>query len=92
MTPDHKRWVILDLQMWGYCTLPDDEDPATLLPLEWDSRAGAEAWLQSCYRRWSTWEQQGAPPGSEVPTGWRPHKDAPSPWEREPNRTWTGET
>lgn len=76
MTPDQTRWVILDLEMWGYCTLPDDDDPSSLLPLEWRSRAGAEAWLRQCYRTWSNWDQQG----ESTPIGWRPFRREPNPF------------
>ncbi len=77
MTPDRRKWVILDRELYGYCTLPDNGDPSSLLPLEWNNRAGAEAWLRRCYRTWQTWEGNGKP----VPQGWRPFKDTPNPFE-----------
>jgi hypothetical protein len=72
LTPDRRHWVILDLAMWGYCTLPDSTDSPdghapSQLPLEWPSRAGAEAWLNQCYRLWG----RGTVP---APDNWRPFR------------------
>jgi len=78
-TPDQRSWVILDRELGGYCALPDDADPSSLLPLEWRSRHGAEAWLHRCYM---AWERGGVP----APTNWRPLSDKPSPWAVEPER------
>lgn len=72
-TPDRTRYVILDRDLDGYCTLPDDGDPSTLLPLEWRSRPAAEAWLHQCFRAW----QAGVVP---APERWRPLPHQPSPW------------
>lgn len=70
-TPDQKKWVILDLDLPGYCTIPDKDDPSSLIPLEWDSRASAQAWLHKCYRHWAMWEV--SPKRREdVPLRWRP--------------------
>lgn len=71
-------YVILDLEHWAYCALPDDGDPSTLLPLEWKHRAAAEAWLNQCYRAWD----RGTVP---APKNWRPLRDTPSPWETPAN-------
>lgn len=70
LAADRRSWVILDLTSWGYCTLPDstnspDGHAPSQLPLEWSTRAGAEAWLHQCYRAWG----RGSVP---VPEGWRP--------------------
>ncbi|MCX4577955.1 hypothetical protein OHB41_33180 [Streptomyces sp. NBC_01571] len=67
MTPDRRNWVILDLEMWGYCTLKDEHD--NLLPLEWRSKAAADAWLRACFQQWQRWEMNGE---GQAPTGWRP--------------------
>lgn len=76
-TPDQRRWVILDLHMFGYCTLPDDpgNPHPNLLPLEWSTRPAAEAWLNRCFNAWA----KGIAP---APTGWRPLPYEPSPWAR----------
>lgn len=66
----------------GFCTLPDDNDPSTLLPLEWKSRAAAEAWLNQCYRIWYSWEQKRSRSVPAIPENWRKPKPTPSPWER----------
>ena len=71
--PDQSRWVILDRHMWGYCTLLDDND--NLLPLQWSSRAAAEAWLRDCYRRWGN----GTIP---APSDWRERPPELSPWHQ----------
>ncbi len=47
-----RPWVIFDGAMKGYCALPDDGDPSTLMPLEWVTQHGAQAWLMRCYRTW----------------------------------------
>jgi hypothetical protein len=78
-TADQRSWVILDREWWGYCTLPDKEDPSSLLPLEWSAREGAEAWLKRCYQQWGKWEQVGAP----TPANWHPLPPDPgSPFDR----------
>ncbi|QDH92147.1 hypothetical protein PP629_gp42 [Streptomyces phage Dubu] len=78
--PDQSRWVILDRDWWAYCALPDNpSNPRpNLLPLEWRSRAGAEAWLQKCFQVWNGQEKRGEP----TPAGWHPYADpaAMSPW------------
>ncbi|CAA07151.1 gp27 [Lomovskayavirus C31] len=50
--PVVRPWVIFDGAMKGYCALPDDGDPSTLMPLEWVTQHGAQAWLMRCYRTW----------------------------------------
>lgn len=85
MTPDQQRWVILDLELGGYCTLPDKEDPSSLLPLEWSAREGAENWLSLCYRHWRVWEASNHPKSRTVPLRWRPLPDRRSPWEEDPS-------
>lgn len=70
--PDQSRWVILDKELYGYCTLPDGN--GNLLPLEWKGEPAAEAWLQSCFRIWSN----GIVP---APAGWQPHTAQVSPWD-----------
>lgn len=69
MTPDHKSWVILDLELKGYCTIPHPDDPSSLIPLEWKSRESANGWLRQCYQQWQAWEMRG---GGQPPTNWRP--------------------
>lgn len=66
------RYVILDRAADAFCALPDDpaEPHPNLLPLEWRSPHGAEAWLQKCYQRW----ESGTTP---APDEWRTW----SPWE-----------
>ncbi|MCY0937782.1 hypothetical protein [Streptomyces sp. H34-S4] len=74
-TPDRLRWVIYDSYMDGYCTLPDDVDAEypNLLPLEWRTRAAAEAWLRRCYAKWGT--------GLVTPPwGWKPVPPVLSPY------------
>ncbi|MEG8276368.1 hypothetical protein [Streptomyces sp. AHA2] len=44
-----RPWVILDQELQGYCTLPDGDER---YPLEWRTKAGANAWLVRCYRMW----------------------------------------
>lgn len=74
---DQTGYVILDKQLFGYCTLPDDSDSDSpnLLPLEWGMREGAEAWLNQCYR---AWQAERVPP----PEGWMPFRLEESPWAR----------
>lgn len=65
--PWPRQWGILDMETWGYCSLPvtgEDGEPA-LLPLLWPAPEGAEAWLRHCYREW----ERGTVP---APSGWRP--------------------
>lgn len=76
-TPDQRFWAILDRHLMGFCTLPDDTDPEcpNLLPLEWRSKEGGEAWLQQCYRLW----ESGKVP---APEDWRPFPKEESPFLR----------
>jgi hypothetical protein len=75
--PDSSRkWAVLDRDLYGYCTLPDDPaaERPNLLPLEWNSRAAAEAWLFRCFQVWAA----GLVP---APEGWRPWPPGEqSPW------------
>lgn len=71
-TPDMRSWGILDRELYGYCTLMDEYK--NLLPLEWKLRAGAEAWLNMCYR---AWQAEVVPP----PSNWRPLPPGDSPWQ-----------
>lgn len=73
--PDQTGYVILDRELWGYCTLSDNSHPTgpNLLPLEWRSRGAAEAWLHMCYRLWGNGEVL-------APEGWRPFRKEESPW------------
>jgi hypothetical protein len=75
--PDQSGYVILDKDLFGYCTLPDDSDPdcPSLLPLEWKHRGGAQAWLNQCYRMWAAGK-------ASAPEGWKPLQPEISPWER----------
>lgn len=73
LTPDRKKWVILDFGMDAYCTLPDES--GNLLPLEWNTRPAAEAWLFQCYRAWGA----GTVP---APEGWKPLRQGASPFDR----------
>lgn len=68
---DRPMYVILDLVMSGYCTLNDGH--GNLLPLEWQNKSAAEAWLNRCYRAWAS---RAVPP----PANWRPLPSEPSPW------------
>lgn len=87
-TPDQRAWVILDRELGGFCALPDDPtaERPNLLPLEWRSRHGADAWLHRCYMAWESWERNGTP---GAPKEWRPLSDTPSPWATEPDRERT---
>jgi hypothetical protein len=77
-TPDRRAWAILDRHLDAFCALPDSTEPRpNLLPLEWGSRAGAEAWLHGCFIAWERWEGVKAP----APKGWKPFKPEPSPWD-----------
>lgn len=75
--PDQSGYVILDKELFGYCTLPDNSNPEhpNLLPLEWGMREGAEAWLNQCYRKW---QAERVP----VPEDWKPFHKEDSPWQR----------
>jgi hypothetical protein len=75
LTPDRQRWVIFDWWLYGYCTLPDGN--GNLLPLEWKTSAGAEAWLFRCRQLWGA----GSVP---APDGWerKPEPIETSPWDR----------
>lgn len=70
-TPDRQRVGILDHYARDWCSLPDRD--GQLRPLEWTSRAAADAWLTRCRRVWAL---GGAP----APKGWRPEPVDPSPW------------
>lgn len=81
MTPDMRGFGILDRELYGYCTLVDENK--NLLPLEWTTKAGAEAWLNMCFRRWKSWENGSTEgKGRAVPKGWRPRRPEPSPFDR----------
>ncbi|MFD4337201.1 hypothetical protein ACFWPP_08355 [Streptomyces anulatus] len=76
-TPGQTGYVILDKELFGYCSLPDDpntEHP-NLLPLEWKTRGGATAWLNQCYRMWESGKV-------EAPDNWKPLSPQISPWAR----------
>jgi hypothetical protein len=77
-----KPFVIYDNELDGYCTLPSGRN---LLPLEWRSRAAAEAWLTQCKvawvagivpapRRWRTWEPPLRSPWEGFMTPVRPEE------------------
>jgi hypothetical protein len=71
-TPDQRMWGILDRHLYGYCTLPDGN--GNFLPLEWQMREGAEAWLYKCRVAW----------GKDLvpaPEGWNALRPEPSPWD-----------
>lgn len=73
------KWAILDKEWWDYCTLPNQEDPSSPIPLEWGSKEGAEYWLKTCFRVWGQWESAKAP----VPEGWKPLPPDPvNPFDR----------
>ena len=65
--PDNLRWAILDMHLWEYCTLPDDSDPEhfNLIPLEWERKEPADAWLRRCYSRWGRYPHL-------APIDWKP--------------------
>lgn len=73
-TPDDRAWVIVDLYWSGWCTLPDPGDPTTLMPLEWRSKAAAEAWLHRCYKAWGERPRLGRPHPANIPA--RGHQGA----------------
>jgi len=77
LTPDRTKWVIFDWKLTEFCTLQDEY--GNVLPLEWNTRPAAEAWLQQCYRTWWGWEQTGS---GRVPDDWRPIAAEVSPWDR----------
>lgn len=62
MLPTEPTYVIYDNELDGYCTLRTEGD--NLLPLEWRSREGAEAWLWKCRALWAA---RTVP----APRGWR---------------------
>lgn len=73
------KWVILDKQLWDYCSLPDPANPSEPIPLEWGSKEGAEDWLNRCFRVWEKWETVKAP----TPPGWQPFEPDPvNPFDR----------
>jgi hypothetical protein len=74
--PGRRKHVILDVQIGGYCTLPDDGDPSSLLPLVWSSEPAEQAWLKKCQKIWAAWERDCRP----VPRGWRPLPPERSPF------------
>jgi hypothetical protein len=79
LTPDARRYGILDRDMYAYCTLMDESK--NLLPLEWETKEAAQAWLNMCYRRWPIWEGDRKLHGL-VPLRWRPLPQDTSPWDR----------
>jgi hypothetical protein len=54
--PGGTRWGIKDTRLDGFCTLPQSDTPKghapALLPLEWNGRPAAEAWLYMCRVAW----------------------------------------
>lgn len=77
LTRDGQNFGILDRERYEYCGLPDED--GKILALEWPIRAGAEAWLNQCYRLWRAWEGNGA---GTAPKGWRPRPPETSPFDR----------
>lgn len=63
VTAERSKWIIYDTRLSAMCTLPDTD--GYLLPLEWDNRPAAEAYLFSCFIAWAC----GTAP---APTGWKP--------------------
>ncbi|MEW2498348.1 hypothetical protein AB0942_33170 [Streptomyces nodosus] len=76
-TPDGRRVGILDMELMGWCTLPDGH--GNMIPLEWRARPAAEAWLYQCYRTWNAWEGNGE---GIPPKNWRRRLWEPSPFDR----------
>lgn len=58
----HVRYGIWDRKLHWYCALPDSA--GNMIPLEWRTPAGAEAWLLRCHAAWYTGE-------IPAPAGWR---------------------
>lgn len=80
-TPGLRGYGILDRELYGFCTLADENK--NLIPLEWPQKGSAEAWLERCYRTWERWEREtNINFVKAVPSGWRPHPPEPSPWDR----------
>jgi hypothetical protein len=77
LTRDGQKFGILDREQYDYCALQDEN--GTPQPLEWQTRAGAEAWLHQCFRTWNEWEGNGA---GTPPQGWRRRPPEPSPFDR----------
>lgn len=76
LTRDGRAFGILDREVYDFCGLPDEE--GTVHPLQWQSRASAQAWLTKCYIAWRAWEGSGA---GVVPKGWRPRPPETSPFD-----------
>lgn len=73
---DNRTWGILDMDTWGWCSLPgeDADGNPVVIPLEWTTPEGAEAWLQHCYRAWGSGRVR-------APARWRPLPPGGlSPW------------
>jgi hypothetical protein len=70
------RFVIRDMQMRAFCSL----DGKTVL--KWETRHGAEAWLNRCYHYWGTNPAVGEepPPQSLWLTRRYVEKTIGSPW------------
>jgi hypothetical protein len=75
LTPDGRKFGILDRELYDYCGIPDGD--GAVIPLEWTIKPAAEAWLQRCYRLWQAWEDNGA---GVPPRKWRPRPEAVSPF------------
>lgn len=72
LIPGTKKWGVWDGEYQSFCTLPDkpwdgskEEEAPNLLPLEWNRRAGAQAWIFRCRLAWGS----GSVP---APRNWAP--------------------
>jgi hypothetical protein len=81
VTRDARKFGILDREAYDYCALVDED--GTVLPLEWQTRNSAEAWLNRCYQLWARWESEGGGSSQGIPPrGWRPAPTDISPFDR----------
>ncbi|MFE5621695.1 hypothetical protein ACFQ8S_06510 [Streptomyces virginiae] len=81
---DDKPWVIFDEWVGAYCTLPANNTPKgeapTLLPLEFDSCADAQRWMDRCYTTWAEWSRGRGK--HKVPEHWQGFiPPVMSPWQ-----------
>ena len=67
-TMDRRMFGILDLELWGFCSLVDENGES--VRLEWYTKNGAQAWLNMCYRNWWDWSKTAD--HVKVPDNWKP--------------------
>lgn len=75
-TRDGRKFGILDLELYDYCALVDDQ--GGVKPLEWYTKHGAQAWLNRCFVTWLEWDRTGE---GQTPRNWRPRRPQISPFD-----------